>query len=794
MYGASVQGISMKELISCSRVSCLAKRVIFTLIMIFFYGLSCASIFAQDLPSQTQVLDVQPPLSFSTEFQDDQSTLALFNLLHFTGTEREWEGAKVEIKLPVKDKDILLSKRLSQLTLSSGNGGHSQLPGVLPALDYEHVGTLASTSELTKPIWVIWIPSVSSRLSKTEKEALEEILKTVRDQSGPEGLLYLYEGRLSPRLIYSASRIADINLKEIELLKSVDKKRTRPRRNTLSTLKISAVGLGEVLKATQLHYNSLSEQHFHNTNYSCGRACREMIPTLRMIILNEGELALPTTPPESQKVVLESTKYPQHLLYKPHLYIVELPTKSKSVANQIPKWLTGFSQLSAPDHSMIGDLEQLSDEIDRLEHHAKSTYYSVPPIAITQYFWGQEQIKVSSRITHNEKSLVQGATLAIPFDTQQGLNGQRLRAYQTYQKRLEDARQRFVQPQKLSFVTRVFIGILWVGLCFAALSVIVIRLRKNRSLTSQPIVRQALNVPTVDRSRGSPSTPPQEREPSSVDRTPPPDHQASSHELDPGDYARNKRQERERSLKVNKPSQASPMIDPDDPSTVPAPAAEAKVSDQPGERLIKGNSNEPKNLNNNLEAPIEQLDMIADVLSLDSIPPNQREGSQDDNQGDQIRGGQENIDDISVGSPKEVEDFSEVITLNTLPIAGLYAERGPMRRFFFLIYQSPAMVGRNPTNHCALPPDGSRSDRQVSRDHFELSLIEDQRWEVRCTSAQGMKLNSNELTRGESALIRDRDIVIIGETYLRFRCSTAWRTHQVKEHLKLIAPKAVHDT
>lgn len=792
MYRASVQGISMKELISCSGVSYLAKRAIFTLLMVFSYGLSCASIFAQDPPSQTQVLDVRPPISFSTEFQDDQSTLALFNLLHFTGTERKWEGAKVEIKLPVKDKDNLLSKRLGQLTLSSGNGGHSQLPGVLPALDYEHVGTLASTSELTKPIWVVWIPSVSSRLSKTEKDALEEILKIVRDQSGPEGLLYLYEGRLSPRLIYSASRIADINLKEIELLKPVKKKRIR-QRNDLSTLKMSAVGLGEVLKATQLHYNSLSEQHFHNTNYSCGRACREMIPTLRVIVLNEGELALPTTPPESQRVVLESTKYPQHLLYKPHLYIVDLPIKSKLVANQIPKWLTEFSQLSTLDHTMIGNLEQLPDEIDRLEHHAKSTYYSVPPIAITQYFWGQEQINVSTRITHNEKSLVQGATLAIPFDTQQGLNGQRLRAYQTYQKRLEDARQRFVQPQKLSFVTRVFIGILWVGLCFAALSVIVIRLRKNRSLTNQPVVEQAFNALTADVSRGSSSTPPQAQERSSVDRTPLPDHQASSHELDPGNYARNKRQERERSLKINKPSQASPMIDPDDPSTVPAPAAEAKVSDQPGERLIKNNSNEPKNLSNNLEAPIEQLDLIADVLSLDSMPPNQKEESENDNQGPQISGVQDNIDDIYEGLPQEVEDFSEVITLNTLPIAGLYAERGPMRRFFFLIHQSPAMVGRNPTNHCALPPDGSRSDRQVSRDHFELSLIEDQRWEVRCTSAQGMKLNSDELTRGESALIRDRDIVIIGETYLRFRCSTAWRTHQVKEHLKIIAPKAVHD-
>ena len=48
-----------------------------------------------------------------------------------------------------------------------------------------------------------------------------------------------------------------------------------------------------------------------------------------------------------------------------------------------------------------------------------------------------------------------------------------------------------------------------------------------------------------------------------------------------------------------------------------------------------------------------------------------------------------NYESITPATPNHYlhNDPSEAVTINKNPLAGIYAEQGPMKRFFFLIFQ-----------------------------------------------------------------------------------------------------------
>ena len=113
---------------------------------------------------------------FTTDVQD-QTPLALFNLLRFKGESPAWEQAEVEIKYKLNEPDLLLAKRFE--FISRENSGQ-QTDLLFPSTDYHSIGRLSSREELAKPRWIIWLPSSSPQPSPKEQSALRQLLKSLQ--------------------------------------------------------------------------------------------------------------------------------------------------------------------------------------------------------------------------------------------------------------------------------------------------------------------------------------------------------------------------------------------------------------------------------------------------------------------------------------------------------------------------------------------------------------------------------------------------------------------------------------
>ena len=715
---------------------------------------------AEQVKSEGPSHPIPSDVAYFTTDIDEDSPLVLFNLLSFTSSSEEWSGVEVEAKFPVDRLDQLFIKRVMNTSNLETKG---QINGFLPPIDYQVVGKLMAKTELVKPFWVIWVPNASSKLSPGQTNALKQLINTLRNEADPEGQVAIFQGDLLPALRQRASRVADLKL---DLAPAMGDKGINN-----APLNFNAEGLGELLAAVKLQQGQIDmNDRPPEVRYSCGRSCRELIPSTRIIILHDQQqLNLPQSVPESYSSLFQSLHYPKHLLYRAEFFFV-MPDSVTTQKSLSPSWLTSSSPSEQSHLLMRGNLESFSDYIKVARHRAHTTYYSIQPLVVPQYYWVRESIDISTRISLGEQSFVQRAQLHFSFDDRQSKRDRRQAIYDEYRTQLDELRGKIMAPQPLSFMTRLVIGILWAGLCLAVLSIMIVRLRRHRSSTSEPALEIDIETQAIDATEMPQRSSRSNEDPflsSSKNQTE--SSSLSSESLlpdwtqhrDPAEYARQKRREREQSIKIHKPSQASPMVNPEDPSTVPAPAAEAKISSQPVEAEETLSSTEPKPQELGQDIPVERLDIISDVLSLDSAPPlNAEESSPSTQKG---------------STPPTAQ-----------PIAGLYAERGPMRRYFFLISDFTATIGRSPYNNCALPPDGDRSDRQISREHFELSRIHEERWEIRCKSPQGLILNQTLINQGESAMIQDKDLIIIGDTYLRFRSSTAWRTFQVREQLKMI--------
>ena len=741
------------------------------LICLWVINLNSVVASAQSIQENKQTLQVQPSIQFSTELEveDGSSTPAFFNLLSFIGQEKQWQDAQVEIKLPVQEEDLLLAKYLKQLSASNSAQASeaTSVRSMLPKLDYHTVGRLEAVNDLDPPIWVVWLPQETTQISKSDFKALEQVLNVLRDYAEPESIVYVYQGQLMPKSSGVSFRVANFNLDKLKKLKrSAQTKRSQ-------SSQFSSEGFGELLKAIQFQYNSPSDQVLSNSSYKCGRACREMMPTLRIIALNHGELELNPQVSPRFKELFESTRYPEHFLYRPLLTIVNTAQAELQQTKFSYPWLEDFTLPSFDKTILNLDLE-LVERVKLIRSRASSTYYLSSPLSIPLYFWGKNQIEISTRVSQGEQTVVQSAYLKFPRHNFGEFDKKRVQKYKTYQSFLDSVRKQFIKPAKLPFITTIFIGFIWVAVSLAILAFIIIRLRKNRSHVDLPRVAAHEELP----SRSDHAEPksdliiePPANSVQPISRAP------EAQVLTPDDYARQKRQERERSLPRKKPSQLSPMVNPEDPSTMPAPVAEAKVSDQPQDLI-----------NPDQETDFERLEAIDINATIPQV------GDRSTYESGVSNSNEINLSEVGPSAIELNSDPSEAKTINSLnPIAGLYAEAGPMRRFFFLITKSVSMVGRDPSNHCDLPPDGERADRQISRRHFELTLIDSDRWEVRCVSNQGMTLNQTVLSLGETATIKDNDLIILGESTLRFRCSTSWRMHQVKAHLKLLPPQGEYD-
>ena len=704
---------------------------------------------------------------FTTDIQE-RTPLALFNLLSFEGEGQKWRDAEVELKYSLSESDERFAKRLEQI---SRDGETKQAELFFPSMDYHSIGRLNTKEELSKPRWIIWLPSTSPVPTVNEQQKLHQIFDHLREYAAPDSQVYLFRGQEMPTLSESYKRAADI---KIDALAPSQRSAAQPL-----TLQPNMRGLGELLSAIHLNKDNLDlSEQVTRARYRCGRSCEDLIPTVRILILHDQPLNLREESSSLHQHIFDSLSSNGHFLSSPYVFFLDLDQGRASIEAEVLRLPTLIAQGQQSQNAIKGGgMNAFKNELKRLRTQDQSTFYVIPPLVIPQYYWSEESTEVSVRIQLGEESFVRRSKLEFPYDGQRQKNTERRAVYQEYRDQIERLRAEVMKPQQLSFMTRIIIGALWVAVCLAVLSVTVIRLRRHRSQTSEPAIRSTpQDQIETEALFASPATP-------SVSKDRSAEHSTSqrqsiddalipewSKRRDPGEHARNKRRQLERSLRIDQPSIVNPMVNPDDPSTVPAPAAEAKVSDQPSQAAVMESSDAPRPQRSlHQESPIERIEMISAVLSLDSAPPPPNQGK----------------DEVSVRNETTPQSSRDSLATRDEPIAGLYAERGPMRKLFFLIFESSVIVGRNPQNSCPLPPAGDRADRQISREHFELSLTQGERWELRCLSSQGLILNETPISSGESALIKDRDLILIGETHLRFRSSTTWRVFQVKEHLSL---------
>ena len=760
-----------------------------TVMWLILLLVSISSVGWSQSTDESDPIVTQPPVLFQTEPVDGNIQLGFFNLLHFYASPEEWHEAEVELKFSLGEDEVAQLKLVKQMQAQARGETQRKLVRQisLPPLDYDVVGKLYPVSELVKPVWVIWLPTPSSSLSKQQQKSLKQTLQTLIDLGTPEAELYLYLGISFPILNQHITRLADLDLDQVSLLKSL---RLSKKQQGSERLNPTSSGLAELITVVRNRHRLDLEER-----YTCGKPCAEFIPHVRFIVLEEeggGLLKIPHN--EHVKARLQSIRSPNHLLFRSQLFSLIMTPEEE--APQLPSWWSWFNHDEQLDAPQRGNLDALKLLVSIMKRYEQRHYYTVPLFTIPSYFWGRDRIDISLRISKGEQAHIRRGELLMPPQQDNRIPILRSQVVDQQRRRIDAVLSTMGNSSQLSLTTRILITMLWIGLCCAVLTFIVMTLKRSQqtSKTSHSIKNHEVVKASPWLETGIEDVP-----------------IASSH-LDgsiehqirtPEDRERAKRREREEMIRAHQPSKSSPMIDPDQPSTVPVPAAEEQISDHPLKRRAEELTSPHQDHSQPLETPsshdhlldLPSSDSSADLQdSLKKIEPSsvllpswdvsQQVATEEAHSSNSRQQQSDHLEsEKSFGRHIDEADESEVVTLNTKPLAGLYAEKGPMRKFFFMITVSPSIVGRNPQNTCPLPPDGPRSDRQISREHFELLSVDQDRWEIRCLSTQGVQVNDTQLKAGDTALLRDKTLILIGETALRFRCSTHWRAQLVKNHL-----------
>ena len=747
------------------------------------------------------------PISFSTVVEGESHPLGLFNLLRMRGAPGVWEGAQVEIKYTIDESHqaLIKSRRAAQEGLNPSVYSH------LPPSDYEEVGHLKSLPSLVKTVWAVWVPSSLQNLTDAQRTQITTTLNLIAKRGLPESQLYLYAGHSFPKLALSQSRLADLELNKLDFMRAP----TRPRsgRSAKSGPQLGASirarwspglsGLSELFTALNIQLGIEQKNQEWEMDYQCGRPCSEVTPHVRLVVLRDADAdPLPMTVPQNLEAHFEALKHPQHKLFRAQVFFLEYASSGQdtpvtSDSQETPTWLSALVH-----HPVMGDphetprrggLRAFKAELDALKSYVHQQYYVIPAVSLNPYFWNQSSSEVSLRVTIKNQSFVRQGVILRPPDESLKAYSQRQQISRKYRKLLTRSQSQVSSQSELSLTTKVMIVALWVIIFVVAVIFTTLILRKNRHLSSDPKITQlSHNLNTSDALKSALS-----RDEAVV-------HLADASTVAPV-------------LKKGRPSHASPMIDPDQPSTVPAPAATESnaislpplLHDAPepkeGAIVEEIDANSPSDTDTHLsvafgvESPLEPLTQLEPEM----IPPPLHASPRDHlipfstsaYHSDAHVPATDTASHLDTPLPPvdDASPYQRQLPMSSpkdsiwAPLAGLYAEAGPMHRLFFLVTSSPCRVGRDPETDCPLPPSGERSDRKISREHFELLLLEEGRWEIRCVSSQGLIVGETRLAAGDTALIRDQDLIVMGATHLRFRCSEHWRDHIVSDHLRRIA-------
>ena len=739
----------------------------------FCFGIDRACAQLDEVPSP---LSLHTAELFQTEFGQDVEQLGLFNLFHFYSESESWAEAELEIKLSLPDEDLAQLKLIKQLQSNPQSEVDRQMVRhlSLPPLDYAAAGQLKPVGQLVNPLWIIWAPASASSLSADHKKAIRSVINTIKEYSAAESELYLFSQSSFPLKEAYVSRLADLDLSQFNLLKAEGAIKKSPPKLT-PTLH----GFVELLSTLRVQRDVGLE-----ANYDCGKPCAELLPHVRLVILCEDDSCLTQSEGAAELLSeLSPIKHPNHDLYRAQLFIYSL-SPLQDPQRSSPEWWRWFQHIDGLNAPQIGGDQALMQMLEKLKYFERHHYYVTPPTSLHPHIWGNDRTEISLRISKGEATVVQRGELLRPPVSEAQLVRRLSESASRHQSRLFEIQRRLGKPAKLSLTTRVLITLLWVSISCLVIAFIVLKLRRGQSQGSgsHPVSPNRMRDDPLSGDLLSDPYAPTEQ-----NMSVPPSGLPS---LDPSERARVKRREREEMMRANRPSKSSPMIDPDQPSTVPAPAAEARISDQPSQMkneqsLQPSSSKSAEMLDDFFHEPHKMIEETPSPKDEVFISEYDEPSVEVELPSWQISEAGEAKNGISEEQLHSDEDESEAVTLNTRPLAGLYAERGPMRRFFFVISHSPCVVGRNPLNGCPLPPDGVRSDRQISREHFELLSISSDKWEIRCLSAQGLQLENHVLNAGDTALLKDKSLILIGETELRFRCSAHWRSTLIREHLNL---------
>jgi hypothetical protein len=685
-------------------------------------------------------------------------------------------------------------------------------------------------------IWVVWVPSSIQTLDQTRKSWIQQVLSMIAKQGLPESQLYLYVGHSFPKLHLTQPRLADLELNKLKFRDDTSRQGqgASSQASPLIQSNIRAIsrwspdlsGLSELFTTLRIQLGIAQKDHTWESDYQCGHPCSEVTPHVRFIILRDADADdFPMVLPAHMETQFEAFQHPQHVLFRAQVFALDRPLTKQDSINTIaikdtPIWLRKLTH-----QPMIGDfnesprqggIREFQTELDLLREFTRQQYYVIPAVSLKSYFWNKRYNDISLRVSLNDQSFVRRGVILRPPDENTQAYLQRQQIAKTYHAQLKQARLQDLPQNELSITTRAMIVVLWVIIFVVAVIFTVLILRKNRHLSSDPKITQVSHHTLNSISGSYVNLIPQSSNTSGLYTNKRDLHLANASTAAP-------------SLKKGRPSHASPMIDPDQPSTVPAPAAtetnhqsSSDISlpllindtpDSPNDQLISDieeNSSSDTNTHLSVTFGSESRLLINHPVKSEYSPQpeselipsrlvNQREVDPalshpypyiPTTSSSSHLDVSPLINDQSRSYPHDIPSPS--LLSDEPPLAGLYAEGGPMRRLFFLIAQSPCLVGRDPDTDCPLPPSGERSDRKISREHFELLLLEEGRWEIRCVSSQGLMIAETRLESGDTALIRDQDLMTIGSTQLRFRCSVHWRDYVVSEQLKRISKSTLN--
>lgn len=785
-----------------------------------------------------------PLSSVTQETNAQERPLALFNLIRFKGRAQQWDGAQVELKYTLDEEEYTVIQRRSASSVAQGELS-------LPPLDYAEVGQFKSLDTLVNHKWVVWIPSSTRRLDAGQRAYLKQTLNVITAASSPEDEVLLFGQQSYPRLISSVTR-DQLDVDALEILQAPPKQNTRRRsRSSRQTRRDrgtarrgaphstrrgspmwspTAQGLSELLTALNIHLTKTLSS-VDQDSYQCGVACAEVIPSLSIIILRDRDAPrFAESPPHQLSIQLSALNQARHILYEPDFFFLDYRGRADTSAPPQPQWIRALTQRASAQHQPdIIDLNALKSQLAARKVERQGIYYVIPPTPVHPYFWSKPRDDISLRITKKQKSFIRNGVITLPHDESDSARAQRREISRAYRGALNVSQA--PSTEGLSTLTRFFIIVLWVILGAVGCVLAFLLIRRDRHLSSNP------ELTRVGTSRPADVAP--------VDESPVPDPPITPAQADSPT-------ETYTSVKLSRSSDVSPMVDPEQPSTIPAPAAtnrdsrkvplftehtqksarddahlaERGAPDQgldhhslsdhglDDHKLIESGAKGYQRGQLSAERAsaslpdfvalheISSIDDFSAPLMLDFDHPDPpyvpttgtsphamiSEGRQAVSASEALSSSRHYVpeeDAFGVAPPTlpltEAHDYPK---LNLL--AGFYAEAGPMHRLLFLIFHSPCLVGRSPDTQCPLPPSGPRSDRKISREHFELLRLEEGRWELRCLSAQGLMINEILLNLGETALLRDQDLIVLGLSRLRFRCSESWREDQASTHITKI--------